>query len=116
MDWASSQPLFRMGYVEANPRFTVSGQPNDVPVSEADGYRRIRRQALQQLAVSAAHNLVVNVATELAIRRYPEHRRLIRTLSWVERIGVGAVVSYVALAPHLKQTRTNRRLATRGGH
>ncbi len=32
-DWATSQPFFRNGYLERNPRFTVSGLPNDVAVS-----------------------------------------------------------------------------------
>jgi len=45
-DWQTSQVLFAHGWVEANPRFTVSGRPNDVPVSDAGGTRRIRGVAL----------------------------------------------------------------------
>jgi hypothetical protein len=114
MDWASSQPLFRMGYIEANPRFTISGRPNSIPISEADGYAKIRRQALTQLALSAARNAAVVAITEVAAARYPEYAKLIRRLSLVERIALGAIVSYVGIVPHLKQTRVNRRLAAGG--
>src|SRR5438552_8326795 len=40
-DWKTSQPLFRNGFLEHNPRFTFSGLPNDVPVSYSVGNRRI---------------------------------------------------------------------------
>ena len=35
MDWNSSQPLFRAGYVEQNHLFTVSGRSNDTPIGTA---------------------------------------------------------------------------------
>src|SRR6188508_1881535 len=46
LDWDSSQTLFRNGWIEQNHRFTVSGRANDLPVSHADGNKRIRRMAL----------------------------------------------------------------------
>lgn len=35
-DWKTSQVLFMNGWVEQNSRFTVSGRPNDVPVSASE--------------------------------------------------------------------------------
>ena len=49
MDWESSQTLFRHGWVEQNHRFTVSGRPNDVPISFNDGNKKIRQMALLHL-------------------------------------------------------------------
>ena len=56
-DWKTSQVLFANGWVEQNPRFTVSGRANDVPVSYEEGTRRIRRAALTVLQYSAANNV-----------------------------------------------------------
>src|SRR5687767_886851 len=41
-DWRTSQVLFDRGWIEGNPQFTVSGRPNDVPMSYAEGNRLIR--------------------------------------------------------------------------
>jgi hypothetical protein len=44
-DWNTSQPFFRNGYFERNERFTLSGLPNDRPVSYEAGRRRILNDA-----------------------------------------------------------------------
>src|SRR5881628_1285044 len=36
-DWNTSQPLFRNGFVEHNPRFTLSGRSDDVALGYAAG-------------------------------------------------------------------------------
>ena len=61
MDWDSSQTLFRNGWVEQNHRFTMSGRPNDKPVSYADGDRKIRRMALLHLQESIINNMAANI-------------------------------------------------------
>ena len=61
MDWNSSQPLFRNGWVEQNRRFTMSGRPNDMPVSYAEGNNRIRHMALLHLQESIVNNAAANI-------------------------------------------------------
>src|SRR6266498_811086 len=94
-DWNTSQPLFRNGYVEKNPRFTVSGFPNDIPMSYQDGNRRILDDALVNLQVSLVNNFTDRILERVLLEKYPEHRKLVRTLGWVERIGFGTYMSYL---------------------
>jgi hypothetical protein len=116
MDWDSSQMLFRHGWYEQNYRFTVTGRPNDRPVSFIDGNRRIRHMALLHLQESAINNVAVNVFERVLAERYPEHRRLFKTLSWVERIAFASYVSYLASANHFRQAQYNNQLATQYGY
>src|SRR5438128_9379226 len=55
-DWKSSQPFFQNGFVEHNVRFTISGRPDDFPVSYSVGQRRILADALVNLEMSAVNN------------------------------------------------------------
>jgi hypothetical protein len=54
-----SQPFFARGFIERNPRFTITGLPNDVPLSHADGNKRILTDTLMIMQMSAVHNLGV---------------------------------------------------------
>ena len=116
MDWNSSQPLFRNGWVEQNRRFTLSGRANDVPVSYAEGNKRIRQMALLHLQESLINNVAANVFERVLADKYPQHRKLFKVLSWVERIAFASYVSYVASASHFKQTERNRQLALEYGY
>jgi hypothetical protein len=109
-DWKTSQALFSHGWVEGNPRFTISGRPNDVPVGYDTGKRIIRNIGLELLQQSVVHNVAVGVVDRLLIARYPERKKLIRTLSWIERIGFASAVTYLNSAKHFRQAGTNRRL------
>ncbi len=115
-DWKTSQILFDNGWVEQNPRFTVSGKVNDVPVSYNEGTRRIRGAALTMLRNSAVNNVGARVAERLLIARYPHRKTLIRTLSWVERIAFASVITYRNSVDHLRQASANRRLAREYGY
>ena len=115
-DWKTSQIMFANGWVEQNPRFTVSGKPNDVPVNYDAGRRRIRRAALTVLQYSAVNNVSTLVFERLLIARYPHRKTLIRTLSWVERIAVASALTYRNSADHLRQASKNRRLAREYGY
>jgi hypothetical protein len=116
MDWDSSQTLFRNGWVEQNRRFTLSGRPNDVPVSYAEGNNRIRHMALLHLQESLVNNVAANVFERVLADKYPQHRKLFKVLSWVERVAFASYVSYVASASHFKQTERNRQLAIQFGY
>jgi hypothetical protein len=115
-DWKTSQVLFSHGWVEANPRFTVSGLPNDVPVAYSEGKRMIRRDALTLLQYSMLNNVAAAVGSRLLMSRYPSHKKLVRVLSWVERIAFASLVTYRNSADHLRQAGTNRRLAREYGY
>lgn len=116
MDWESSQPLFRNGWVEQNHRFTVTGRPNDVPISFADGNRKIRQMALLHLQESVINNVAANLFEHVLAEKYPQHRKLFKTLSWVERIAFSGYVSYLASANHFKQAERNQQLAAQYGY
>ena len=115
MDWDSSQPLFRNGYVEQNRRFTISGRANDLPVSYEEGNKRIRQMALMHLQESLVNNVAANVFERVLANKYPQHRKLFKVLSWAERIAFASYVSYVASESHFKQTGRNRQLAVQFG-
>jgi hypothetical protein len=115
MDWTSSQPLFRAGWVERNHLFTQTGRANDTPVSYADGNRKIRQMALLHLQESIINNVAANVFERVLSEKYPEHRKLFKALSWVERIAFASYVSYLASANHFKQTERNQELARQYG-
>jgi hypothetical protein len=115
MDWDSSQPLFRNGYVEQNRRFTISGRANDLPVSYEEGNKRIRQMALMHLQESLVNNVAANVFERVLTNKYPQHRKLFKVLSWAERIAFASYVSYVASESHFKQTGRNRQLAVQFG-
>jgi hypothetical protein len=116
MDWQSSQALFRNGWVEQNHRFTVSGRPNDVPVSFGDGNKRIRQMALLHLQESIINNAAANLFERVLANKYPQHRKLFKVLSWVERMAFASYVSYAASANHFKQTERNRQMAAQYGY
>ena len=116
MDWDSSQTLFRNGWVEQNHRFTVSGRQNDRPISFADGNRKIRNMALLHLQESLINNTAANVFERVLAERYPQHRKLFKVLSWVERIAFASYVSYAASANHFRQAERNRQLAIQFGY
>lgn len=116
LDWQSSQTLFRNGWMEQNHRFTVSGRPNDVPISFADGNKKIRTMALLHLQESIVNNAAANIFERVLAEKYPQHRKLFKVLSWVERIAFASYVSYAASANHFKQTERNRQLAIQYGY
>jgi hypothetical protein len=116
MDWDSSQTLFRNGWVEQNHRFTISGRPNDLPVGYAEGNSRIRHMALLHLQESIINNTAANLFERVLAERYPQHRKLFKVLSWVERVAFASYMSYAVSANHIRQTGRNRQLAIQFGY
>ena len=116
MDWDSSQTLFRNGWVEQNHRFTGSGRANDLPISYADGNKRICRMALLHLQESLINNTAANIFERVLTERYPQHRKVLKVLSWVERIAFASYMSYAVSANHFRQTQRNRQLAVQYGY
>jgi hypothetical protein len=110
-DWNSSQPFFNAGWVERNPRFTISGFPNDRPIAYDEGRGLILRDALTNLQFSIVNNVTNRILERLLIEQHPEHRRLWKTLGWIERIGYGSYLSYQLSADHFQQALVNEQRA-----
>jgi hypothetical protein len=115
MDWNSSQPLFNAGWMEHNARFTVSGGPDTTPIGYETGMAQIRRDALAHLQESLVNNLSAQIFERTLTQKYPEHRKLFKTLSWVERISFSAYVGYLASAEHFRQAQKNQQIAQQYG-
>ena len=116
LDWDSSQPFFQHGDVENNPRYTVSGLPHDVPLSYAAGNHLLLTDALSVLSISFANNAVDHLTVSILTERYPEHRKLWKTLGWVERAAVASSLSYVLSARHFEQWQMNKQQAAQLGY
>jgi hypothetical protein len=116
LDWKSSQVFFEHGWLEQNELFTVSGRPNDVPISYGAGVRVIRSNALSILQASIVNNLAAGVGERLLVARYPTRRKLWRTIGWAERIAFASYLSYMSSADHWRQIKKNGRLVEQYGY
>jgi hypothetical protein len=114
-DWKTSQTFFRNGFFEQNARFTISGFPNDKPVSYEAGRNQILRDAMAVFAVSAAHNFGARLFEDALKQQYPDHRKAIAVIGWIERIGLSAYLSYRVSTPHYRQWKANQQLAAQLG-
>ncbi len=115
LDWDTSQVFFRNGYVEGNPRFTISGNPNDVPLSYRMGQRKILSDTLTTLGGSMANNFITRTIEQALLERYPDHPRLVHTIGWIERVGFSGYWSYRLSATHFRQWKANERMAAQNG-
>ena len=115
-DWNTSQVFFAHGYHERNERFTVSGLPSDWAISYAAGQRRIIGDALLTLGSSLAQNAAGYAVEGALAKRYPEHRRLLKTLGWVQRASLSSYMSYRLSVRHYRQTQYNDDLARSLGY
>jgi len=116
LDWSSSQVFFENGWSERNPRFTVGGASPGVPVAYAAGTHTILMDALGNLQLSVLHNLSERLVEHLLLPRYPRHRKLIRTLGWIERSAVASYFTYRLSAGHFRQWQENERRAHELGY
>jgi len=114
-DWNTSQPFFRNGFVEHNERFTLTGRPNDMPVSYEVGRDRILSDALVNLEMSVVNNVADRLFERMLITRFPEHRKLVKVLGWVERGAFASFMSYQLSAQHYRQAALNTQRAQQMG-
>ena len=116
LDWQSSQVFFQHGWFEHNPRFTVSGRGDDTAIGYAAGNRQIFADAIAVLQLSMVNNVSERVIERWLVPRYPNHRKLLRTLGWIERSAMASYWSYRLSAGHLRQWQKNERLAQQLGY
>jgi hypothetical protein len=114
-EWNTSQPFFRAGYMVHNERFTLTGRPNDVPMSYGDGQRRILTDALMNLQMSVVNNVADQLFERMLMTSFPEHRKLVRTLGWIERVTFASYMSYQLSAQHYRQAAWNAERAQQLG-
>ena len=115
-DWNTSQPFFRNGYVERNNRFTISGRPNDTPVSYTVGRNQILKDTLATFGTSAVQNLSSRLVERALLAKYPDHRKAVKTVGWIQRIGLASLMSYKLSAAHYRQAGQNAALARELGY
>ena len=115
-DWKTSQVFFANGFHEWNERFTVSGLPNDSPVSYSVGRQRILKDTLITLQISALNNFATHTVEGLLVQRFPKHRRLIKTLAVIDRVVSASYMSYRLSAKHYQQASYNTALARSLGY
>ncbi len=116
LDWRTSQVFFQNGWSERNPRFTVSGLKDDVAVGYAAGNRQILTDAFANLRLSLVNNASERVVERLLLPRYPNHRKLLRTIGWIERSAMASFWSYRLSAGHFRQWQENQRRAQQLGY
>ncbi len=114
-DWNSSQPFFRNGFVEQNARFTRSGRANDFAISYDAGRNQILKDSLSVLGVSAIHNFSTQLIEQALRQRFPEHRKAVTVLGWLERSMVASLMSYQLSAPHYRQWKKNQAMISELG-
>jgi len=115
MDWNSSQVLFKAGWLEHNSRYTVSGRADDTPIGYDAGLRQIRGDALLHLQESLVNNLSAQIFERALTQKYPQRRKLFKTLSWIERISFSSYVGYLASVNHFRQVQKNQEMARQYG-
>jgi len=116
LDWQSSQAFFESGWTEHNARFTISGLGDDTPMSYRAGNRQILTDAFSNLQLSLVNNASSRVVEGLLIPRYPNHRKLFRTIGWIERSVMASYLSYGLSAGHFRQWQENGRRAQQLGY
>jgi hypothetical protein len=110
-DWNTSQPFFRNGFVEHNARFTVTGRPNDTAVGYEVGRRLILKDAFSTFGVAAAQNVTSRLVERALLAKYPEHRKVVKTIGWIQRISIASLMSYRLSAAHYRQAQVNAQQA-----
>lgn len=114
-DWKTSQPFFQNGFVEHNYRFTVTGLPNDGAVSYEVGKHRILMDAVTNLEMSMVNNVTSRIFERALLNRYPDHRKMVKTIGWIQRLSVASVLSYNLSAAHYRQAEINAQRAREMG-
>ena len=94
---------------------TITGRPNDVAMSYGDGQRRILTDALVTLQMSVVNNVADQMFERMLLSRFPEHRKLVKTLGWVERTTFASFLSYQLSAQHYRQASMNAQRAQQMG-
>ena len=111
LDWDSSQIFFKNGYVESHPAFTISRLPFDTAISHAAGNKKIIEISLPVLRLSVLNNVTVSMSERLLVDRHPNHKKLIKSIGWIEKIAMASYFSYQYSNKNFSQWQLNKRMA-----
>ena len=114
-DWNTSQPFFRNGFVEHNQRFTVTGQPDDTALNYMVGRNQIFKDAVTAFGVTAAQNATSRLVERALLQKYPNHRKVVKSIGWIQRASIASLMSYHLAAPHYRQAQINAQHAAELG-
>jgi hypothetical protein len=114
-DWNTSQPFFRNGFVEHNQRFTVTGQPDDTALNYMVGRNQIFKDAVTAFGVTAVQNATSRVVERALLQKYPNHRKIVKSIGWIQRVSIASLMSYHLAAPHYRQAQINAQRAAELG-
>jgi len=115
LDWESSQIFFRHGFVEHNERYTVSGRPDDVPISHAAGRRKLAMDSLTLLARTVPQSLAERATERLLVRVFPQHKKAMVVAGRAIRILGASYMSYTTSRANIRRWQRNERLAHQMG-
>jgi hypothetical protein len=76
LDWKSSQLFFQQGYLEHNAQFTLSGYPDDVPISYSAGKEVILKNSLEDLGASLVNNVAARIVERTLVARHPKRENI----------------------------------------
>jgi hypothetical protein len=93
----------------------VLAVPNDRPVSYEVGRRLILNDAFVTLEMSLINNVSSQIFDRVLIDRFPERRKLVRTLGWIERSAFASFMAYHLSAQHYQQAAANQAYAQQMG-
>jgi hypothetical protein len=86
-----------------------------VAVSYRAGQRIIRADTLESLKRSAINNFAEQIIERVMVNKYPNHRKLVRSVGWAQRISFASFKAYRLSSPHYRQAGQNERLAEQLG-
>jgi hypothetical protein len=84
-------------------------------VSYDVGRRKILSDAFVTLEMSLINNVSSQVFERVLIDRFPERRKLVRTLGWIERTAFASFMAYHLSAQHYNQAAANQAYAQQMG-
>ena len=99
-DWNSSQRWFKAGYRETNYRLTISGKPNDIPVSYGEGRKIIIVDTIKIAGWSFAINAGSRGLERVLVRHFPDKKREVKIFTRVARTAASGYAAWYFSKDH----------------
>lgn len=115
LDWETSQIFFENGHGEMNPNYAVNG-PGSKAVSYTIGNRKLIVESLANFSLSVGNNAVISATERLLLNKYPKHRKLVKTIGWIEKVAVNGYIGYESSHLNFRQWRINEDRARQLGY
>ena len=73
------------------------------------------RDTLTTLGVSAVQNATSRIVEQAFLAKFPNHRKIVKTIGWVQRIAIASAMTYKLSSPHYRQAGINAQQASELG-